>query len=212
MTVLRSAVFLLNVERNDLDPAELWHEITEKQLSDWEGEWMPELYQAMQRLARAGVERARWPQSRHWDWRRKVETLQGMLGHPGFSIVCQDITQGMMILDTASKRCRIEGQRGHHLAYVEFLETAPWNRPELLSDPPRFRGIGTLLIRAAIELSKEHEFKGRIGLHSLPQANNFYANSCGMKDLGPDPLYENLRYFEMTPEQAEAFIAKGTQP
>jgi hypothetical protein len=135
-----------------------------------------------------------------------------MLGHPGFSIVCEDITQGMMILDTTSKRCRIEVQNGGHLAYVEFLETAPWNRPELLFDPPRFRGIGTLLIRAAIELSKEHEFKGRIGLHSLPQANSFYANTCGMMDLGPDPSYENLRYFEMTPEQAEAFIEKGSQP
>ncbi len=47
------------------------------------------------------------------------------------------------------------------------------------------------------------------GLHSLPQANGFYANTCGMTDLGPDPGYDNLRYFEMTPEQAQVFIAKG---
>jgi hypothetical protein len=53
------------------------------------------------------------------------------------------------------------------------------------------------------------EFKGRIGLHSLPQANAFYANTCGMTDLGFDQDYEGLRYFEMTPGQAEAFIAKG---
>lgn len=45
------------------------------------------------------------------------------------------------------------------------------------------------------------------GLHSLPQANGFYANTCGMTDLGPG--YDNLRYFEMTPEQAQVFIAKG---
>jgi hypothetical protein len=67
------------------------------------------------------------------------------------------------------------------------------------------------MIRAAIALSEELEFKGRIGLHSLPQANSFYANTCGMSDLGMDADYQNLRYFEMTPEQAEAFIAKGTQ-
>jgi hypothetical protein len=31
-----------------------------------------------------------------------------------------------------------------------------------------------------------------------------------MTDLGRDTANQNLRYFEMTPEQAEAFIAKGT--
>ena len=49
----------------------------------------------------------------------------------------------------------------------------------------------------------------RIGLHSLPQANGFYANTCGMTDLGADLDHRGLRYFEMTPEQAQAFIAKG---
>jgi hypothetical protein len=33
-----------------------------------------------------------------------------------------------------------------------------------------------------------------------------------MSDLGMDPDHQDLRYFEMTPEQAEAFIAKGNQP
>jgi hypothetical protein len=71
------------------------------------------------------------------------------------------------------------------------------------------RGVGSVLIGTAIELSKELEFKGRIGLHSLPQANGFYANFCGMTDMGPDSANHDLRYFEMTPEQAEAFIEKG---
>ena len=53
------------------------------------------------------------------------------------------------------------------------------------------------------------EFQGRVGLHSLPQANGFYANTCGMTDLGPDPHHRELRYFEMTPVQAQEFIAKG---
>ncbi|UNK80964.1 hypothetical protein MNQ96_07835 [Sphingopyxis granuli] len=43
-------------------------------------------------------------------------------------------------------------------------------------------------------------------------ADSFYANTCGMSDLGMDPDHQDLRYFEMTPEQAEAFIAKGNQP
>ena len=209
MTMTISRVYLFNVERGEPEEAELWDEITEHQLADWEGEWMPEQFKVMQRLRRAGVERRHWPQSRHWNWRKKTETLQGMLANPGFSVVCGGLTQGMMLVDTTMKRCRLDGHRDRHLVYVEFVENAPWNRPELF-DPPRYRGVGSILIRAAIALSEELEFHGRIGLHSLPQANGFYANTCGMTDLGADPDYEGgLRYFEMTPEQARAFIAKG---
>jgi hypothetical protein len=211
MTVTVSPIHLLDVAGGHLVAAELWDAITEQQLADWEAEWTPELLKALQRMHRAGVQRRLWPQSRHWDWRRKAAALQGMLAHPGFSILCGGVTQGMMIVDTATKRCRIDGQKGQHLVYVEFVEAAPWNRPELFN-PPRYRGIGSVLLRAAIALSQQEEFKGRIGLHSLPQANSFYANTCGMTDLGIDPSYEGLRYFEMTPEQAGAFIAKGRQP
>lgn len=208
MTVEVTEVYLLDVASGEPVAAELWHAITEEQLADWEGEWVPELFRAMQRLRRAGVERTHWPQSRHWDWRRKVAVLQGMLANPGFSIVCDGLTQGMMIVDTVKHRGQLDGQKGQHLVYVEFVENAPWNRAELF-DPPRYRGVGSILIRAAVALSEELEFHGRIGLHSLPQANDFYANTCGMTDLGADPDHEELRYFEMSPENAQAFIAKG---
>ncbi|SEM04312.1 hypothetical protein SAMN05216382_3167 [Sphingomonas palmae] len=211
MTITVSPVYLFNAVTNEAESAELWDGITEKQLGDWEGEWLPELFKSVQKLHRAGIERRHWPQSRHWNWRKKTEALQGMLAQPGFSIVCNGMTQGMMILDTVMKRCRIEQQKGKELVYVDFVENAPWNRPDL-HDPALYRGVGSVMINAAIAQSKELEFKGRIGLHSLPQANSFYANTCGMSDLGMDANYQNLRYFEMTPEQAEAFIAKGTQP
>jgi hypothetical protein len=208
MTVTTTPIFLLNVQTGQAESAQLLHAITDQQLADWEGQWVPELFAALKRLREAGIERKHWPQSRHWDWRRKTEALQGMLASPGFSIVCSGATQGLMLVNLASERCRTEAQKDKHLAYVSFVENAPWNRPELV-DQPRYRGVGTILIRAAIELSKVEEFKGRIGLHSLPQANAFYANTCGMTDLGADQDHQGLRYFEMTPEQAEAFIAKG---
>ena len=87
---------------------------------------------------------------------------------PGFSIVCDGMTQGMMIVDSVKKRCRIDNQKGKHFVYVEFVENAPWNRRELC-DSSRYRGVGSILIRAAVSLSEELEFYGRIGLHSLPQ-------------------------------------------
>jgi hypothetical protein len=210
MTATVTPIHLFNAERGEPEAAELWDAITEQQLVDWEGEWVPELFNALRRLKRAGVERRHWPKNRHWNWRKKTECLQGMLAYQGFSIVCGGITQGMMVANTTTKRCRIDSQKDKHLVYVEFIENAPWNRKELF-DQPRYRGIGSVLMRAAITLSQEEDFKGRIGLHSLPQANSFYANTCGMTDLGIDPNYEGLRYFEMTPEQAVAFIMKGNQ-
>lgn len=208
MTVTVSPIFLYNAHTQSPEAGELWDGITESQLGDWEGEWVPELFKAVQKLHRAGIERGRWPQSRHWNWRQKTEALQGFVAHPGFSIVCNGMTQGMMIVDTTLHRCRVATQKNKNLVYVEFVENAPWNRPELF-DPPVYRGVGSILIRAAIALSQAEEFKGRIGLHSLPQANGFYANTCGMTDLGVDADHHELRYFEMTPEQADAFIAKG---
>ena len=70
---------------------------------------------------------------------------------------------------------------------------------------PRYKGAGTLLMRTAIELSLELEYKGRIGLHSLRQADGFYTH-CGMTDLGPDAAFYGLRYFEMTSEQAALYL------
>jgi hypothetical protein len=214
MSVAITPVALLKLEQGQPDAAELWHAITEQQLADWESEWMPELFGALQRLKRAGVPRQQWPQSAHWDWRKKTSAIEGLLSNQGFSIVCDGVTQGMMIVETVSSRCRIESQKNLPLVYVEYVENAPWNRPELMNPMPRYRGIGSILIRAAIELSKQEEFKGRIGLHSLPQADSFYATTCGMTDLGIEsgPPYAPMRYFEMTSDQAEAFIKKGQKP
>lgn len=211
MSIDISRIFLTNVSTGKPVEGELWDQITEKQLGDWEAEWQPAVIEALKRLNHAGIGRPNWPQSRHWDWRQKMEAIQGLLAYPGVSVMCEGVTQGLMIVNTSSYRCRIPTQAGRELVYVEFLENAPWNRKELLLQP-RFRGIGSILVGTAIQLSLAEGFKGRIGLHSLPQANPWYANTCGMTDLGIDIDKQGLRYFEMTPDQAEAFVAKGSQP
>jgi hypothetical protein len=106
---------------------------------------------------------------------------------------------------TAGKNCQIESQKGKPLAYVHFLAAAPWNLATVAPDP-RFSLVGSILVATAIHLSIEEEFQGRIGLHSLPQADEWYRNSCGMTDLGRDHAVQDLRYFEMTPEQASEFL------
>ena len=210
MNVPTTNVWLLDTQTGQPKEAELRSGISEQQLLDWDGEWRPELYKSIQALYRAGIDRSQWPQnqSAHWDWRKKVATLQPMISHSGFCIVCDGMTEGMMLLDTVRGRCQIDEQKGKNLVYIDYVENAPWNRPEL-GTPPRFKGIGSILVGAAIRLSHAEEFKGRLGLHSLPQADDFYARTCGMTDLGPDSDKQNLRYFEMTSAQADAFIAKG---
>ncbi|MES2304294.1 MAG: GNAT family N-acetyltransferase [Gemmatimonadota bacterium] len=202
-------VSLWKLQSQEMVAAELFDNIGEAQIVDWKSEWLPAMLEGVQRLKKADAN-AREPQSSHWNWRKKAEALQNVLARRGFSLVCEGMTQGMMVVDTAVNRCRIDSQRGQHLVYVSYVEAAPWNQ-RLLYEPPRYSGVGSLLMRAAIDLSLEEGFKGRIGLHSLPQANDFYGTSCGMTDLGFDAEYR-MRYFEMTSDQAHAFVAKGDQP
>lgn len=88
------------------------------------------------------------------------------------------------------------------VVYVDFVEAAPWNRREPPDrnqhtiQSPRFTGVGTLLIAEAIRASMGRGANGRIGLHSLPAAEDFYASRCKMTRLGSDPNYHGLAYFE----------------
>jgi hypothetical protein len=114
--------------------------------------------------------------------------------------------QGLMLVNLTKLTCRLPSQKGKDLAYVEYVSTAPWNRPEI-SGVQQFHGIGINMIRAAIEVSRNEGFHGRLGLHSLSQAGDFYRLTCGMTSLGTDDHYEGLDYFEMTSAQADAFCS-----
>ena len=190
--------------------AELRDRIEDSNLRDWETKWRPVIDATKQRLEAQRAPHAEWPQDVHWDWRKKMAYMRGLLSGASFCIECEGTTQGMMVVNIASRRALIDAQKGQHLVYVEYLEAAPWNRKDHAAKP-RFRGVGSILIITAIALSRSEGFKGRIGLHSLPQADEFYADKCGMTDLGEDPKYQNLRYFEMTPDQAENFLERKEQ-
>ncbi len=201
-------VWLTDRRGGEIVEAELWHGIVDKNLADWEAEWIPDLQRRLKLLNRRNVERRFWPQSRHWNWRDKLREIERRLASLSFAIVADGMTQAMMTIDL-TKRARLPRQEGQHLVYVDFLETAPWNRNDIAKEPARFGGCGSILFNAAVRQSRLEGFKGRTGLHSLPQANAFYANVCGMADLGRDATYENLRYFEMDPDTARVFIEKG---
>ncbi|WP_214648283.1 GNAT family N-acetyltransferase [Novosphingobium aerophilum] len=182
--------------------AELVETIDETHLKMVETMWMPVLFQRVKQLVDQGQSTSDWPQSWHWNWRRKMDRIQGLLAFRTFALICEGDLQGLMQVNTAGV-CRLSEQADKHLTYVDYVETAPWNRTEIVPNA-RFKGVGLTMMRAAIEVSHEEGFHGRIGLHSLPRAEPFYAR-CGLSDLGIDGTCENLRYFEMTAAQAAAF-------
>jgi hypothetical protein len=143
------------------------------------------------------------PEHAHWDWSKKFQlTIDYSLTYRMLGIECGGQMQGLMLI-ASGKDCRIESQKGKNLVYVDYLSAAPWNS-KATTATPTYKLVGKVLLQAAIELSLDEGFKGRIGLHSLPQSETWYVN-CGMTDLGIDADYQKLRYFEMTPEQAAAF-------
>lgn len=199
-----SPIYLVDGATGSAVAAELRQEIGAAQLTDWVTKWQPAVHEIMRELIAKGVPQDRWPQSSHWRWDQKVARVSGLLAHKGFSVTATGVCQGLMQVKL-TQSARLPEQHGKPLVYVEYLETAPWNRSDCVP-VRRFKGVGTALLTAAVALSEQETFKGRIGLHSLPQADEFYQD-LGMCDLGPDPHYPNqLRYFEFTAEQAAAFL------
>jgi hypothetical protein len=141
-------------------------------------------------------------EDRHWDWGSKIR-LKGTSNFESYALECQQITQGLIILEIDFHRSRIES--GKSLVYVDYLSTAPWNRSSF-ENPARYKGVGGILLGWAVSRSFDLEYQGRIGLHSLPKAEGFY-RKFNINDFGKDPNYYNLRYFELSSESAKSLFA-----
>lgn len=144
----------------------------------------------------------------HWEWGEKVKDSAHLLSCPTLAIECAGQPQGLMLLKTDGHFGMLPGELDKPLVYVVYLATAPWNLRALVGQP-RFAGVGLVLLHAAIQMSLDNEFKGRIGLHSLPQAEEFYERQ-GFQCLGVDPKKENLKYYELSPQAASEFITRST--
>ena len=206
---LREAVSKAAIEGHVFDGLDQVH------LSDWENKWAPIVQATIRKMRTQGVPP---PQSAHWDWNKKAAAFHGFLARRMFAVTCAGETQGLMAVSSGlvSHTSRIpddQGRIGLGLVYIDFLEAAPWNRPEHVATP-RYRGVGSVLVATAIQLSLDDDLKGRIGLHALPQSEDFYRSVLRMRDLGPDLTYPGLhplRYFEFTAAEAQAFTSGGNK-
>ena len=184
--------------------AGLYTPIAENNVADFENIWKPQMDAKRATLKTAQDIQDANIQDRHWKWRDKNDVFTKRLDYESFSVECGGFTQGLMFVRTAGF-AQIKSQYGLPIAYIDLVSTAPWNRWGF-TKTPKYKGIGPLLLSAAISLSVHEGFDGRLGLHSLPQSESWYRKQ-GMAELGPDKSYpNNLVYFEFTSADAQAYV------
>ncbi len=202
----RSPVFLNHRCTRQLIPAELIDPVSREEADAANANWRAAMDEAVRKLRLRQVPPSQLPQHAHWDWLKKFEAVEGLVSYHLLGVEANGAMQGMSLLCLDGHFGRLQEHLGKPLVYVHFLATAPWNSPQVVPDP-EFGLVGRVLIAAAIQISQDEEFAGRLALHALPQSETWYRVHCGMTDLGPDPADRNgLHYFEMTSQQAAAFL------
>jgi hypothetical protein len=184
--------------------AQLYRDYPSSQLEVVESQWA----EAREQAGAAGLAAGLAPlEHSHRDWRTKADSVEGDR-HMLVAVECAGEAQGVMAVMRTPRPGKLSAEQ---VVYVDYVESAPWNikRAAVL---PRFLGVGTILIAEAVRLSLEMGLGGRVGLHSLPQAEAF-CNRCGMTRIGADADYYDLSYFEFTGKQAVDWLASiGATP
>jgi len=139
----------------------------------------------------------------HWSWRRKCNIALGS-NRKTYGLLNNSEVEAVMMLKFGElSRCSPSGMP---IVYVDYISVAPWNRTPI-QDPRRFRSLGTVMLGAAVEMSRTLGMDGRCGLHSLPSSEWLYQLHM-MKEFGTDSSHQNLKYFEFDQEAAMNFLNK----
>ena len=202
-------VQLFNLRTGQFEDALLACPIEQQDIDCYSGQWRPLIDDKVQELrahdryTREGLGEFHI-QDASWEWPEKFADRAGQLGWSSMAVRCDGRTQGMMYLNLL-RRCRLPDQAHQHSVYVELLAKAPWNRATLV-EGPQYAGIGIVMMAEAIQASIDEGFSGRVGLHALPQADDFYEKKCGMTKMGADAGFGGLTYFEFASEDAQKFL------
>ena len=148
-----------------------------------------------------------------WDWGAELTTADA-LGHLCLVLSWEGQTEALLsVSDDGAELSRID--RMSRLLYVERLAVAPWNDSIFLrarggGQRPEFRGLGSLLIEAAIELAIRAGHDGRIGLHAEETAIEWYRDRLGMRPFEREQYSDGeWLYFEGDPVWAQARLREG---
>lgn len=145
----------------------------------------------------------------HWNWEGKL--LHEHKTNSTFRVYVveyEQSVQGIILLNVGYKHvCHLPEQKGERLVYVQYIEAAPWNIP-FLAKRKQFKYAGTRLLQTAVQFSIEMGYNGRIGLHSLPSAESYYANKVGMRQTQRIAMKDTLNYFELSKYQVDTFLGE----
>lgn len=218
MTSEIGQVEILDLTTGSFVEASLFEGLADRHIDSCEANWYPILQQQSSEIRKKHITadgKLNWEayqkelaingiQDHHWDWRGKRNCYGVLLQYKSFALECCGELQGLLCVNLL-ERCELPEQKGKPLVYVEYITVAPWNRAQLYQQP-KYKYVGSVLLATAISASIDEEYDGRIGLHSLPEADTYYAHIVGMVNLGITPRYDNLNYFELTPDGARKFL------
>ena len=199
-------VDLFNRHTSVFEEARIVHGLDQRNHDDFERHWQPMLQARRAQFSDNAAACAGNVQDWHWDWIFESYKAQRTLGYDTFGIECDGRTQALMVVDS-NQFALHPAQKGKELVHIARLASAPWNRTRTV-ESPKYKGAGRTLVATAVSLSIELEFGGRVGLHALPQSEDWYRR-YGFLEV-PDPSPNNtLKYLEMTVDAAAKFLQEG---
>lgn len=166
--------------------AELMHEVTAASYTFASAQW--KAYKDHHRPT------GELPGSFPWDWKQKAAKSRANQCQL-LALHVSGCVEGMILVSDVPVRSQLPGSLHEWVMYIEYLESAPWNQKVYAGKGVRFEGVGTSLISVAVDVSCAYGCDGRLALHSLPEAKDFYTR-MGFVNLGLDPV-EELDYFEI---------------
>ena len=135
----------------------------------------------------------------HWSWFKKHQVYYDNQYNWCFFLV-DGVPQGACLIYHPKKS--INGQDS--IFYIEYVASAPWNRPNLL-DQPRFKGIGTKLLKSISKYSSANHCLNRgFSLLALPKAEGYY-QKIGMRHFQVRDE-KPMKYFEMFSDEHQIFM------
>lgn len=129
---------------------------------------------------------------------------------PDRSILCARLTDMPLALvqiddDYLPLRAAPHDQRA---VYVSFLEVAPPVRNRAWYS---FAGLGAAMLSFAFARSRQLGYHGRIGLHAIEPAREFYAKLGFLIGSRPGPNEYWESYLELSPEAADRFVENSSR-
>ena len=213
MSTFITPILLTDAEtKNDVEGT-LHYDLSSDELRLIDEVWLPYLNAAIPEMQMRGLSFELLPDSQGWNWQSKLRrsrTQSAARDWRFFGLGYRGALQGAMVISATPQPCQAPEHIDRPALGVEFLAAAPWNFGRFmraLKRQPYLDEIGPTLIRVAIEASLAAGCAGRLFLHSVPKAEYFYRQICGMIDLDlEETSNETLRRFEMTQEQAGDFL------